>query len=216
MVKLDGAPHTIIGVMPPGFAFPADSRALDAVGGQAPARRDWFYLVIGRLKAGRLHRPGAGRNQNHRAANGSLGTATLPRMPASCPLQESVVGNIRPSLYVLLGAVGFILLIACANVANLLLARGAGRRQEIAVRASLGASRFRLIRQLLTESCLLAICGGALGLLIAFWGVSLLVKLVPPGMIPRLGEVGINGQILLFTFLLSLATSVDLRTCPRA
>ena len=213
VVKLEGAPHTIIGIMPPGFAFPADSELWNPLMVKLLPNREFAYLVIGRLKPGATPAQALAETKaiterldpSSREAAGSAG---------AMPLQEFVVGNIRSSLYVLLGAVGFILLIACANVANLLLARGAGRQQEIAVRASLGASRFRLIRQLLTESTLLAISGGALGLLIALWGVPLLVKLVPPGLIPRLGEVGINGQILLFAFVLSLATSVIFGLAP--
>jgi putative ABC transport system permease protein len=117
-------------------------------------------------------------------------------------------------LMILLGAVGFILLIACANVANLLLARGTGRKQEIAVRASLGASRWRLMRQLLTESSLLALCGGAFGSLVALWAVPPLLKLTPPGIVPRLGEVSIDGQVLSFTFILSLVTSLFFGVAP--
>jgi putative ABC transport system permease protein len=213
VVKLDGAPHTIIGVMPSGFAFPADTELWTPLIVKLLPNREYAYLVIGRLKPGATpaHALAEAKTIVQRSEPSNRDAATNAGVVL---LQELVVGNVRSSLYVLLGAVGFILLIACANVANLLLARGAGRQQEIAVRASLGASRFRLIRQLLTESALIAISGGALGLLIALWGVPLLVKLVPPGLIPRLGEVGINGQILLFTFGLSLATSLIFGLAP--
>ena len=211
--KLDGTPHTIIGVMPPGFAFPAEAELWTPLAVKLEKGNSWAYWVIGRLK------PGISIQQA-RSETQAIAQKLQPSEPNAgktagvISLHESVVGSIRPSLLVLLGAVGFILLIACANVANLLLARGAGRRQEVAVRASLGASRVRLIRQLLTESTLLAISGGALGLLVAAWSVSLLVRMVPEGMIPRLAEVGINGEVLLFTFLLSLATSLLFGVAP--
>ncbi len=213
IVKLDGTPRSIIGVMPPGFAFPADAEVWTPLVVNPQPGAGWTYTVIGRLNAGVSI-------DQARAETKAIAQRLQPKEPHAAEsagvasLHETLVGKIRPSLYVLLGAVGFILLIACANVANLLLARGAVRRQEVAVRASLGASRMRLIRQLMTESSLLAICGGALGMLIASWGVSFLVKLVPEGMIPRLAEVGINGQVLLFTFLLSLATSLIFGIAP--
>ncbi|HEY6390251.1 MAG TPA: ABC transporter permease [Bryobacteraceae bacterium] len=217
-VQLNGTPHTVIGVAPPGFAFPVFPVKADLW-----ARLDmtpkagllWQRRVIGRLK------PGVSMMQARAEA-----AALIERFNSQSPrpvkgltggvasLRELLVWKVRPSLWILFGAVSFILLIACANVANLLLARGAARRQEVAVRASLGASRARLIRQLLTESALLALLGGALGLLVASWTLPALVALVPPAMIPRLDEVNVNGQVLGFTLILSLATSLLFGLAP--
>ena len=129
-------------------------------------------------------------------------------------LLEYVSGKVQRSLLIFLGAVAFVLLIACANVANLMLARAAGRRQEIAVRAALGASRWRLIRQLLTESTLVALAGGAAGFILAMWSVPVLIALAPPDTLPRVEQIGIDGWVLAFTFAISLVTGLGFGIIP--
>jgi len=132
------------------------------------------------------------------------------------PMQEQLTGDARPALLILLGAVGLVLLIACANVANLLFARAMRRQKEIAIRSSIGAGRGRIVRQLLTECILLALAGGALGLVVGSWGVHVLLALAPANL-PRAGEIAtvpaLDPSVATFTILLSVLRSC-LRTCP--
>src|SRR5439155_12600528 len=128
------------------------------------------------------------------------------------PLLDYVTSDARPSLYILLAAVGFVLLIACANIANLLLVRSADRQREVAVRSALGADRSRLVKQFLTESILLSVIGAARGLILAGWGIRFLVSLEPN--IPRLSEIRMDGWVFTFTFVLSIVTGVGFGLVP--
>ena len=221
-IRADNDLYTIVGVMPPGFRHPGrtlrdDVELWGTAGFSAnpfgPPRRNVRMLpgAIGRLKAG-LTVPQA---QAQLDAFVSQLTNDFPNeYPAEAgwtvrlqPAREKLVGEVRSTLLILLGAVGVVLLIACVNVANLMLARSLARQREMAIRLALGANRRRIILQLLNESLVLALIGGAVALVIVSWVTDLLLRLVPTT-IPRLNEVGFNGVILLFTFLVSLATGV--------
>ena len=215
-VELNGQPHEIIGVMPPGFQFPAGAEMWSplAPGDRLRAARFNFWLpVVGRMKRGVTP-------EEAQAEMNTIGAALESEYPDIrgyglnvVPLHEQVVGKIRTELLVLFSAVGFVLLIACANVANLLLARSAGRSRELAIRSALGAGRGRLLRQMLTESVLLSMAGGALGLLVAVWGRDAFLALLP-GRLPRAEEIGLDGTVLLFTSLLAVLTGVVFGLLP--
>ncbi|MFY9574599.1 MAG: ABC transporter permease, partial [Blastocatellia bacterium] len=216
-IDVDGKSYTVIGVLPPGIYYPTPETSLYVPLITQPneiARGARFLRVIGRLKQGATLSEAraemdtiAGRlAEQHPTTNSGTGIDLVP-------LHEQVVGRVRPALLVLLGAVGCVLLIACANVANLLLARAASRRMEFAIRAALGASRPRLVRQLLTESVLLSVAGGAFGLLLAIWGVTALLG-ISSDSIPRAAEVGINLRVLGFTALVSLSTGLAFGIVP--
>jgi putative ABC transport system permease protein len=216
-IMLNYEPRLVVGIMPPGFQFPnkAELWAPLAPNEGLRATRGAFWLpVVGRLKAG-VTRAQAQADmdliasqleQQYPDTNAGIGVNVVL-------LKDQVVGNIRTLLLVLLCAVAFVLLIACANVANLLLARAAARQREVAVRATLGATRPRTVRQLLTESLLLSVVGGALGLLLAWWGLASLLKFSPAN-IPRLDNVHLDARALCFTFGLSLLTGVIFGLAP--
>lgn len=216
-IELDGQVRTILGVMPPDFRLPEEYRAqvptdvwvpigIDAA---APGGRGAHYLFsVAHLRDG---------------ASLSTAQAEVDRLVAGwveagfvdptadfrtvlVPADEEILGATRPTLWLLLGAVGLVLMIACANVANLLLGTSAARRREIAVRAAIGAGRRRIVRQLLSESLVLSAIGGLVGLLLAASTTSLIARVAPPG-IPRIGEVGLDSGVLLFTLVLTVAAA---------
>jgi putative ABC transport system permease protein len=209
-LRLDGEPYTIVGIAPPGFDFPQERDLwVPLAFDMAQENRGGHYLlVLGRL-ADRVSEEQAQAEMDGIAARIAR---AYPDVQTGwgveiVPLRELIVEDVRPALLILLVFVSFVLLIACANVANLLLARVASRERELAVRTALGAGRARLVRQMLTETMVLFLAGGALGLLLAFWGIRALLALDPDG-IPRAQEIGLDGRVLAFTLLVSLLTGL--------
>lgn len=205
-LTLDGIGYTVIGIMPPDFIAPSSTTpdVWPILQLQTPKRRGPFLLrVIARRNKGVSEQQGQEELQRMAREVFAQWSHTFPDANAtyvSTPLKQALVGNISTTLLVLLGAVGCVLLLASVNVANLLLARASTRQQEIAIRAALGAGRLRLVRQLFTESLLLAIIGGAAGLLLAVWGVDMLLAL-SPDTIPRMDQVRVDGFVLGFAAL---------------
>ncbi|HYW97672.1 MAG TPA: ABC transporter permease [Candidatus Elarobacter sp.] len=213
-LKIDGALYSVIGVLPAGFRFPADVDLwLPAdLDGENPSRTSHNYYAVARLRDGvtvdQANQDISAIAQRIHDASSEQGDFLL-KDGVVVPLQDSITGKARPALLVLLGAVGFLLLVACANVANLLLAQATARERELAIRSALGAARGRLIRQFLTEAFLLSLVGGGLGVLGALWGVSGLIALAPQNL-PRLDSVSINIPVLVFALLLSTAVAAGL------
>ncbi|MBA3296484.1 MAG: ABC transporter permease [Acidobacteria bacterium] len=218
-ILLNGVSHEVLGVMPETFPYPEDAEfwvPLAPVGQFErlfTARGSYWLTIIGRLKPGIARAAAqsemdaiAARLEKQHPSNAGIGVRLVP-------MHEEIVGDVRRPLLVLLGAVCLVLLIACANVANLLLTRAAARQRELAIRAALGAGRARLFRQLLTESLLLGLIGGAAGILLAAWGVDLLQTLAPPGL-PRLTNVQINWQVIAYAVGASLLTGILFGLAP--
>jgi putative ABC transport system permease protein len=209
---LNGQRYAVVGVMPRGFQFYFSKIDVWVPIAFTPQEaQDWNRIlwVIGRLKP----------NISQQQAQAQLEIITTEGKPDSTvgvnvvPLHKQLVGDLRSGLLIILAATGFVLLIVCANVANMMLARAAARQKEIAVRLAIGAGRLRLVRQLLTESLLLAGVGGLAGVLVAYWGVPLLVSLLP-GKLSDFGEITVNRLVLGFTALVSLITGIVFGLLP--
>jgi putative ABC transport system permease protein len=210
-ITLDRTPYSVIGVMGPGMTRPEYAQAwipLGLTAQQAAVRGEHHFFTIARLKPGVTIQQAqaemdtiSGRlEQMYPADDKGWGARVIS-------LRDVLVGDVRPALLMMLGAVAFVLLIACANVANLIFARVFSRRKEVAIRTALGATRARIIQPLLTESVLIAICGGAFGLLLAHFGIDLLLKFFADKL-PRMGEIGLSTPVLLFTLGLSVFTGL--------
>jgi putative ABC transport system permease protein len=216
-LRIYDKPLTIVGVLPIGFQFPRNTEIWipsQAAFPEQSSRSSHNYQVVGRLKPG----ISVDQAQAQLAAIASKLEQTYPKSNANksiivVRMLDTLVSNVRLTLYMLLGAVGLVLLIACANMANLLLAKSTARTREIAIRAAVGASRSRIIRQLITESVVLAFAAGVVGIIFAVWGDYALVQLAPAN-VPRLTETVIDGWVLGFTFVVSVASSILFGLAP--
>jgi putative ABC transport system permease protein len=216
-ISLNGAPCTIVGVMPAGFSFP--SRQIEywvpiALNPANATRGGHFLGVVARLKQGVTV---ARADAEMRAISERLALqypdASAKESAEVRSLHEAAVGDVRPALLILLAAVGVVVLIACANVANLLLVRGVVRAREVAIRTALGAARRRLVSQMLVESLIISLAGGALGLLLASVAIAP-VQALSAGSIPRAEGIAIDGRVLIFSLLLAVATGALFGLAP--
>ena len=210
-VRIGERPLSVVGVMSPNVKFPAEAGLWIPQRGVADAHRlGHNWQVVGRLSAG-VSPEEATRELDAIAKElkAQYGDETWMASAVATPLHQVIVGDVRPALYVLLGSSGLLLLIACANVVNLLLSRMAARRRELAVRLALGVGRGRLMRQFISESLVLTIVGGVLGVMLAFLGVRALLAL-EPGRLPRAGEVGVDAAALVFALAISILAAVGM------
>ena len=224
-ITLAGRVYTVIGVMPHGWKFPVQRQSVDYVTPLVPTiatgmpadylhRGAHFLTVVGRLKDGvNFHQATADLQTIATQLAQQYPDADAGRSEFVTPLHDDVVGEVRPALLVLLTAVALVLLIACANVANLLLARGATREREVAIRTALGASRMQIVRQLLAETFLLSLVGGAAGLLLAWWSIDALIAFGPREL-PRASEISVSGGVVVFTLGICLLTSLAFGLLP--